>query len=248
MPTLDWNKSTWGATYDWSKRGEEWSRPWGNSAAQWFGSIYPRIHRFVPCAKILEIAPGFGRWTKFLVPACQDFVGVDISEACVAHCSTQFPGARFFANDGLSLDVVDDNSIDFCFSFDSLVHAEIEVISSYVKHLMVKLSESGVAFIHHSNFKSFAGERVNPHKRAESVSLSLVADMVRLSGGRVLVGEAIDWGREGGLIDGITVFCKSSAGWGGGGVVENHGFMAEAEKCRSVLSRYCLDRAPVEPG
>ena len=32
--------------------------------SQWFGLIFPRIHAFLPTGTILEIAPGFGRWTN----------------------------------------------------------------------------------------------------------------------------------------------------------------------------------------
>ena len=72
MPELDWNKAVFDGNYDWRQGGEEWSAPWGGSEAQWFGSLYPRLHRLLPAGRILEIAPGFGRWTKFLIPACAD--------------------------------------------------------------------------------------------------------------------------------------------------------------------------------
>ena len=83
MPDTDWNKSIWGNAYDWSGQGEEWSTTWGGSEAQWFGSLLPRIRSFVPCRSILEIAPGFGRWTRFLVGLCQTFTGVDISDVAI---------------------------------------------------------------------------------------------------------------------------------------------------------------------
>src|SRR6478672_13346534 len=52
--------------YDWREAGEEWSQPWGNSAAQWAGTIFPRIRECLPAGTTLEIAPGFGRWTHYL--------------------------------------------------------------------------------------------------------------------------------------------------------------------------------------
>src|ERR1700761_6875072 len=107
MPDIEWNLATWGG-YDWLRAagGEEWSDPWGSSEAQWFGSIYPRLHRFLPASAILEIAPGFGRWTRFLLPACQSYVGVDLSQECVAACRRRFSDfnhASFVQNDGLTL-------------------------------------------------------------------------------------------------------------------------------------------------
>jgi len=54
--------------YDWTHAGEEWSAPWGSSAAQWDGTIFPRIHDCLPSKTILEIAPGFGR--RIIVKNC----------------------------------------------------------------------------------------------------------------------------------------------------------------------------------
>ena len=34
--------------YDWKEAGEEWSQPWGSSAAQWAGTIFPRIRECLP--------------------------------------------------------------------------------------------------------------------------------------------------------------------------------------------------------
>ena len=66
MVSVNYNKKWWGQDYDWSEAGDEWSRPWGGPEAQWYGSLYPRIHRFLPTGQVLEIACGHGRWTQFL--------------------------------------------------------------------------------------------------------------------------------------------------------------------------------------
>jgi SAM-dependent methyltransferase len=90
MPDLNWNKVVWDTTYGWHDGGEEWSTAWGGSEAQRFGSIFPRLHRFFPPRRILEIAPGFGRWTKFLIPVCDKLVGIDLSPKCVDACRNKF--------------------------------------------------------------------------------------------------------------------------------------------------------------
>ena len=86
MPDLNWNKVVWDTTYGWHDGGEEWSTAWGGSEAQWYGSIFPRLHRFFPPRRILEIAPGFGRWTKFLIPVCDEFVGIEWKSGGGAAC------------------------------------------------------------------------------------------------------------------------------------------------------------------
>ncbi len=156
MPDLDWNRETWDGNYGWTGGGEEWSQGWGGSEAQWFGSIYPRLHRTLPTGCVLEIAPGFGRWTKFLLPLCTNYIGVDLSVTCVSACRDVFaraPHARFLQNDGLSLAEIADGSVDVVFSFDSLVHAELDVLSQYIPQIMQKLTATGIAFLHHSNSK-----------------------------------------------------------------------------------------------
>ena len=102
---------------------------------------------------MLEIAPGFGRWTQFLLPATKiEYLGIDISEECVNRCRNIFRDvdkALFYPNDGLSLNMVPDALFDFIFSFDSLVHAEIDVLEAYIPQILQKLRPNGVAFIHH---------------------------------------------------------------------------------------------------
>ena len=209
MPDLKWNETTWDGSYDWASRGEEWSGGWGNSEAQWFGSLYPRLHRLLPAGTILEIAPGFGRWTKFLIPHADRFVGVDLSSECVEACRARFTVAKnatFLQNDGVSLEIVPDN-LDFVFSFDSLVHGEMDVLDGYIRQIIDKLSPNGIAFLHHSNFAAMPAGVENLHFRAHGVSGAAVANVVAQHGGRVLLQELVNWGSEQ-LIDCFTIFAR----------------------------------------
>jgi hypothetical protein len=125
---------------------------------QWFHCILPRIHSFVPTATILEIAPGHGRWTQFLKDLCQQLHVVDLSATCIAICRERFSEARhidYHINDGRSLRMIADNSVDFIFSFDSLVHAEAEVMEAYVREIARIATSDAVAFIHHSNVGAY---------------------------------------------------------------------------------------------
>lgn len=199
MQDTDWNRQLWDGGYNWDARGEEWSAAWGGSEPQWFGSLYPRLHRVLPASSILEIAPGMGRWTKFLLPLCRNYVGVDISLECVRECQKIFADAhhaRFVHNDGCSLSEVEDHSVDLVFSFDSLVHAEFDVLKSYIPQILQKLNERGVAFLHHSNMGAVGTDFEGAGKlglRALSVSQQNIEDLIVHSGGRVIVQEVIDW-------------------------------------------------------
>lgn len=241
MPELEWNNAVWNGSYDWATAGEEWSATWGGSEAQWFGSLYPRLHRVLPAKRVLEIAPGFGRWTKFLVRACESYVGIDLSGRCIDACRSTFAAANhacFVQNDGLSLEKAD-GSFDFVFSFDSLVHGELDVFRHYIPQIIGKLTPSGVAFIHHSNLLAITDCLSNPHCRATSVDATRIAALVDKHAGRVLSQEIINWGGET-LSDCLTMFTRadSSATTAAPIVITNPRFMDEAEMIRAFQSGY----------
>ena len=158
MPTIEQNLFLWGKPDGWPDDGDKWSEKWGSTDLEWWVSIFPRIRKFIPASTILEIAPGFGRWTQFLKGFCNQLIAVDVSPACIERCKERFrsePQVRCFVNDGRSLPMVDDKSVDFAFSFDSLVHVEADVIAAYLQQLGKKLKPGGYAFLHHSNLESY---------------------------------------------------------------------------------------------
>ncbi len=195
MAGIEENRKLWNEAYDWPEGGDEWSEWCGGSARQWFGVLLPRIRAFVPTGTILEIAPGFGRWTQFLKDLCDHLVVVDLADRCIEHCKARFATAQnieYYTNDGRSLEMIEDGSIDFVFSFDSLVHAENDVIESYVHQLSWKLKPDGVGFVHHSNAYGsrwrMALSRRLPHRwRAPLVTIGIAGD---LHAGRSETGSA----------------------------------------------------------
>jgi len=159
VPSVETNRVVWGDDYAWPQRGDEWSAPWGSAATQWHCVILPRIRTFLPANTVLEIAPGYGRWTQFLQPEAQYLIVVDLSESCIEACKSRFVEATnvsYHVNDGKSLAMVVDESVDFAFRFDSLVHADLDVLTAYLAELSKKLSPDGVAFLHHSNIGVYA--------------------------------------------------------------------------------------------
>lgn len=241
MPDLNWNKTVWGANYGWPESGEEWSAAWAGSEPQWFGSIFPRLHRFLPARRILEIAPGFGRWTKFLIPACDEFVGIDLSAKCIDVCKIRFANAKhanFFVNDGQSLAAAQDQSFDLIFSFDSLVYAEIDVLASYIPQVLRKLSPVGVAFLHHSNLLAYGDTIGNEHARGTTVSAENVSDLVKQHDGMVLIQEVVNWGCDN-LIDCLTLFTRRDSYPSAKAVhLKNPAFMGEAIIIQQFQSHY----------
>ena len=241
MRNVEFNSQYWDGDYDWTGGGEEWSDMWGGSRAQWLGSLYPRVSAFLPTKTILEIAPGFGRWTRFLLASSESYQGVDLSQECVDACIARFqrsPHAQFFKNDGASLDFADDGAIDFIFSFDSLVHASLDVLHAYIPQIVSKLSPSGVAFIHHSNWLGTGEGLSNDHGRATDVSCDAVKESIETSGGRILIQEKINWGAHE-CTDCLTTFSREDAYSSLQPVtLENQEFMREGNYIREFQSPY----------
>jgi ubiquinone/menaquinone biosynthesis C-methylase UbiE len=100
-----------------------------------------------------------GRWTSYLTALCgESYIGVDLSAKCIDHCRCRFADcakASFHTNDGSSLPMVEDGSVDLIFSFDSLVHVEADVIAPYVREFRRVLRPGGFGFIHHSNLGEY---------------------------------------------------------------------------------------------
>jgi hypothetical protein len=254
MPKVEWNKETWDGSYDWQRQGDEWSEAWGGPAMQWYGTLLPRIRQFVPAETILEIAPGYGRWTQFLKGLCRTLIGVDLSLTCVEACRARFthdPHLRFELTDGKSLDMVEDGSIDFAFSFDSLVHADDDVLDAYAAQLSRTLSLDGVAFIHHSNFGEYphldvvdrlpdaprrilAGLKLiepNLHFRSPTMTAAKMERFAREHDLQCISQELVPWGSRHAFSDCLsTMVRRTSSRARPNRVLRNKSFMEEARQ------------------
>jgi hypothetical protein len=239
--------------YDWKEAGEEWSQPWGSSAAQWAGTIFPRIRDFLPTGTILEIAPGFGRWTHYLKDYCQELWIVDRSSECIEACRRRFAAdshVHCYVNDGRSLSMIPDASVDFVFSFDSFVHTNRDVVEAYLCELGTKLKIGGKGFIHHSNFGEYANsprERLPEilakplikvkildwgHHRNPGMTADLFGALCAQHGLYCISQELVNWrGRR--LIDCLSLFVRTdSAQQNPTQIVRNPNFMREAARIR----------------
>lgn len=120
----------------------------------WVASLYPRISAYLPAEHILEIGCGRGRIAKLLTNHSTRMSLVDINESSVQHCIKLFSNyndVSVATTDGVSLNTIGSNSVDFAFSFYSLVAADAFTICSYLSELQRVLKADGVAFLHHSN-------------------------------------------------------------------------------------------------
>ena len=137
-----------------------------------------------------------------------------------------------------------DRSIDFAFSFDSLVHAEANVLESYISELARKLSGEGVAFFHHSNIGAFRDTESgkipfdNLHWRAESCSAALIREFCQNSGLSCVTQELVNWGGNE-LTDVFSTMTRPGSRWDRPFELrENPGFMTEAEAIGAIGRLY----------
>jgi SAM-dependent methyltransferase len=239
--------------YDWKEAGEEWSEPWGSSAAQWAGTIFPRIRECLPAGTILEIAPGFGRWTHYLKDYCSELWAVDKSSACVKACQQRFASVSHVhcvLNDGRSLSMIPNSSVDFVFSFDSFVHPDRDVVEAYLRQFKTKLKIGAKGFIHHSNFGEYVRsprERLPEvlakplikakildwaHHRNPSMTAELFRALCAQNGLHCVSQELVNWrGRR--LIDCLSLIARTdSASESPTKIIRNPNFMREAARIR----------------
>jgi SAM-dependent methyltransferase len=217
--------------------GDEWSGAWGGTEALWSETLLPRIEAFVPAQTILELGPGQGRWSQYLAPLCDELVLVDVAAFALDAARRRVgdaPHVRYETGDGLSLPMVRDGSVDLAFSFDSLVHAEADVLAAYARELGAKLAPDGVAFLHHSNMGFYRrGARVaralpEPVRRqltrygllpslyawrAESTTAAWFAAECERAGLACIGQELVRWEYGSFLTDAITLVTPRGSRW-----------------------------------
>jgi len=263
MPTVEQNTEEWGSRFDWSLSGDDWSASWGGTENLWWGTLHPRVRAFLPAAHVLEIAPGYGRVTQFLHPRCDRLTVVDLNETCISACRQRFadvPHITYHVNDGRSLAAVEDSTVDFALSFDSLVHADADVIEGYLKQLATKLTADGVALLHHSNAGAYLAplrtvarrvhadhlaeavcRRVNRSWRAEDVSSARFAALAERSGLRCSGQEVISWHSRF-LNDCFSTVTLPGSRWDRSRrVSRNRNFMAEVDHVHDLGNLYGPD-------
>jgi ubiquinone/menaquinone biosynthesis C-methylase UbiE len=141
------NKQLWNH-YDWSQRGEEWTRDnaWKVQVISEF--LVPNIPEGVT---VLEVGPGGGRWTEVLQQRVSQLYVADVAERAIELCRERFAGCtniRFLLGDGRSFDLPD-CSIDAIWSYDVFVHINPQDARSYFREFRRILKPGGRAVVHH---------------------------------------------------------------------------------------------------
>jgi ubiquinone/menaquinone biosynthesis C-methylase UbiE len=179
------NRDTWSG-WDWGALGEEWTQ-----SEEWKRALVAEILRptMPPGGTLLEIGPGAGRWTEFLVEQADRVILVDVSSRVLDLCRDRFGDGNsmtYIANDGSDLPGVTNESVDGVWSFDAFVHIGPLDLASYLAEMARVLRPGGLAVIHHAGRRDRRGWR-------SPMSAALFANLAR-ERGLEIVRQFDNWG------------------------------------------------------
>jgi hypothetical protein len=183
---------------------------------------------------------------------------VDPDPRCIEACRRRFVDDSrliYHVNDGQSLSMIPDRSIDFVFSFDSLVHVSRETVEAYLRQFEGKLKDNGAGFIHHSNLGEYTfpiADRLprrvreflikakilaRDHQRDREMTAGIFRSFCEAHGLKCVRQEAINW-RGRWLIDCFTTFVRAGSKLESAcKILRNPRFMREVESIRRTNGR-----------
>lgn len=158
--------------------GLEWGDPEVVEPLRFIRDRY--VLRYVrPEQVAVEVGPGGGRWTRYLLGFRTLYV-VDYHPELLAELRRSFnkPNMRFIANGGCDFPGIQGESVDFVFTFGCFVHLDVHLIKGYLENIRRILRPGGNAVVHYSD-KSKIMAQVNasfsentPERMREMVSQS----------------------------------------------------------------------------
>ncbi len=110
----------------------------------------------------VEIGPGGGRWTRYLLPF-KKLYAVDYHAELLEELKKNFdhPNMSFINNNGVDFPGIADSSINYIFSFDVFVHLDTNLIGEYLKHIK-RIAKPGANIIIHYSDKNKVMAQIGP--------------------------------------------------------------------------------------
>jgi SAM-dependent methyltransferase len=175
VPTTTWNKK-WGSDLArFRKRGytRYYGDRWGDPSLTGVRYLWKRfrrrgriagnlakvrkryLERYVsPDTVALEIGAGGGRWTQYLMGA-REVIVVELNDEFFSYLEERFRESaaklRFYKTSDYEMGGVDDDSVDFVFSFGTFVHIAPKGIEQYLGEIRRVLRPGGIASIHYAD-------------------------------------------------------------------------------------------------
>jgi cyclopropane fatty-acyl-phospholipid synthase-like methyltransferase len=109
---------------------------------------------------LVEIGPGGGRWTRYMLGAKRIYA-VDYHQELLDELKSNFNASNITSvkNNGDDFPDIPDGSIDFLFSFGAFVHLDVEIIDSYLRNIKRLLKPTSNVVIQYSDKTKPLGKR-----------------------------------------------------------------------------------------
>lgn len=131
--------------------GLEWGDPDVNEPLRYVRDHYltPYIS---PSTTLVEIGPGGGRWTRYMLGA-KHIYAVDYHQELLDELKSRVHASHvtFVKNHGDDFPNIPDASIDFVFSFGTFVHLDLDLIDRYLGNLRRLLKSTSNVVIQYSD-------------------------------------------------------------------------------------------------
>ena len=155
--SIESNRRMWN-NWDWSDEGEEWTYDAqeykDEDPVKWKTTLINEMMlKYIKNeSTILEIGPGGGRWTVELQKLAKNLIIADISKKCLDICKKRFKSKTNIKYELIDkrLDFIQNNTLDFVWSYDVFVHINPSDVDRYIKDIERILKIGGYAVIHHS--------------------------------------------------------------------------------------------------
>lgn len=127
---------------------------------------YTRDHFLLPYVQpdsvVVEIGPGGGRWTRYLITAARVY-GVDYYQELLDELQANIKNTRLvpIKNNGTDFPNIENESVDFLFSFGTFVHLDTDLIDQYLINMRRILKPQANVVIQYSDSTKQAS-RDNP--------------------------------------------------------------------------------------
>jgi len=129
--------------------GMQWGNPETDPALirvrdHWLGE------HLKPGLTVLEIGPGGGRWTRYMLD-CKKIYAVDYHQELLDECKKNFnqPNIVYIKNNGNDFPGVAPGSIDFLFSYGVFVHLDLDIVQAYLENMKPLLKPETNVVIHY---------------------------------------------------------------------------------------------------
>lgn len=117
---------------------------------------YVRDHFLLPWitpqTTLVEIGPGGGRWTQYML-AARKIHAVDYHQELLDELKENFPAPNidFICNHGDDFPGIAPGSVDFVFSFGVFVHLDVDIIDRYLGNIRPLLKPDATVVIHYAD-------------------------------------------------------------------------------------------------